>query len=72
MTSAQEWAMAQALDRDWMTVAQTAAYLQVTTRTVHRWLDAGLLTYSQLVTKGSIRVSASSIERFLENRTNMR
>ena len=60
----------QILDRDWFTVAQTAAYLQVSTRTVHRYLDAGVLSASQLVAGGTVRVSVISIEKMLEkNRT---
>lgn len=56
----------QMLDRDWLSVAQTAAYLQVSTRTVHRYLDSGRLSASQLVPNGTIRISASSIEKMLE------
>jgi len=60
----------QILDRDWFSVAQTAAYLQVSTRTVHRYLDAGVLSASQLVVGGTVRVSVISIEKMLEkNRT---
>lgn len=55
----------QMLDRDYLTVAQTAAYLQCSTRTVHRYLDLGLLSYSQLVPGGTIRISANSIEKML-------
>lgn len=58
----------QMLDRDWMSVAQTAAYLQVSTRTVHRYLDSGLLSASQLVLNGTIRISAISIEKMLESK----
>ena len=56
----------QLLDRDWLSVAQTAEYLQVSTRTVHRYLDSGRLLASQLVPKGTIRISAISIEKMLE------
>lgn len=59
----------QILDRDWFSVAQTAAYLQVSTRTVHRYLDSGLLSASQLVAGGTLRVSAISIEKLLEKNT---
>jgi excisionase family DNA binding protein len=58
----------QTLDRDWFTVSQTAAYLQVSTRTVHRYLDSGLLSASQLVPGGTIRISAIGIEKMLEKR----
>ncbi len=56
----------QTLDRDWLTVKQTAAYFQCSTRTVHRYLDSGLLLASQLVPGGTVRISAISIERLLE------
>ena len=59
---------AQALDRDWISVAQTAAYLQVSTRTVHRYLDSNLLSASQLVPGGTIRISATSIEKMLDSK----
>ena len=56
----------QMLDRDWLSVAQTAAYLQISTRTVHRYLDSGRLSASQLVPGGTVRISATSIEKMLE------
>jgi excisionase family DNA binding protein len=56
----------QMLDRDYLTVAQTAAYLQCCTRTVRRYIDTGLLSASQLVPGGIIRISANSIEKLLE------
>ena len=56
----------QTLDRDWLSVAQTAAYLQVSTRTVHRYLDSGRLSYSQLVPGGAVRISATTIEKLFE------
>ncbi|MGA2169364.1 MAG: helix-turn-helix domain-containing protein [Terracidiphilus sp.] len=56
----------QSLDRDWFTVGQAAAYLQCCTRTVHRYLDSGLLSASQLVPGGTIRISTISIEKLLE------
>ena len=58
----------QMLDHDYLSVAQTAAYLQVSTRTVHRYLDSGLLSASQLVSGGTIRISAVSIEKMLESK----
>lgn len=56
----------QALDRDWFTVRQAAEYLQVSTRTIFRYIDRGTLAASQLVTNGSVRVSTISIEKLLE------
>jgi excisionase family DNA binding protein len=57
----------QMLDRDYLTVAQTAAYLQCCTRTVHRYIDTGLLSFSQLVPGGTVRISATSIEKMMES-----
>jgi len=57
----------QMLDRDYLSVAQTAAYLQCSTRTVHRYLYSGLLSASQLVPGGTIRISATSIEKMMES-----
>jgi excisionase family DNA binding protein len=56
----------QSLDRDWFTVGQAAAYLGKTTRTIHRWMEGGLLPFSQPVPNGSILISAISIEKLLE------
>jgi len=58
----------QMLDRDYLTVAQTAAYLQVSTRTIHRYIDSGLLSASQLVPGGTVRISASGIEKMLQRK----
>ena len=58
----------QTLDRDYLTVAQTAAYLQVSTRTIHRYIDSGLLSASQLVPGGTVRISASGIEKMLQRK----
>jgi excisionase family DNA binding protein len=57
----------QMLDRDWFTVQQAAAYLQVSTRTIARYIDRGTLSASQLVPGGTIRISANSIEKMLES-----
>ena len=58
----------QTLDRDWFTVGQAAAYLQVSTRTIARYIDRGTLSASQLVPGGTIRISAISIEKMLESK----
>jgi excisionase family DNA binding protein len=55
----------QMLDRDYFTVKQAAAYLQVSTRTIARYIDRGTLTASQLVPGGTIRISVTSIEKLL-------
>lgn len=54
------------LDRDFFTVGQAAAYLQLSTRTIARYIDRGTLSASQLVPGGTIRISAISIEKMLE------
>lgn len=54
------------VDRDWLTVSQTAEYIQCSRITVHRYLASGLLKGSQLVPMGVIRISAISIEKLLE------
>ena len=53
------------LDRDWLTVQQTAEYLQCTTRSVHRYIEAGKLEFSQIVPNGKIRIPAASIRQML-------
>jgi len=58
----------QMLDRDWLTVKQAALYLQVSTRTIARYVDRGTLSASQLVPGGTIRISAISIEKMLESK----
>ena len=57
----------QMLDRDYLTVQQTAKYLQVHPQTVKTYLKTGILTSSQLVPGGRHRISAASIEKLLEN-----
>jgi excisionase family DNA binding protein len=56
----------QSLDRDWFTVSQAAAYLQVSTRTIARYIDRGTLSASQIVPGGNIRISTICIEKLLE------
>lgn len=56
----------QQLDRDWLSVQQTAAYLGCSTGTVRNYIRAGALSCSQLVRRGKVRISAVSIERVLE------
>jgi len=58
----------QMLDRDWFTVGQAAAYLQVSTRTIARYIDRGTLSASQLVPGGTIRISTISIEKMFERK----
>lgn len=53
------------LDRDWLSVKQTAEYLQLDAQTVRRYVADGKLTGRQLVAGGKILISASSIEKLL-------
>jgi len=54
------------LDRDWLTMAQAGEYLQVDARTIERWVKRGLLSASQPIPLGRIRISAVSIEKMME------
>ena len=58
----------QQLDRDFLTVRQTAAYLQITTATVQRLIKGGTLSGSKLGTSPNspLRISSASIEKMLE------
>jgi excisionase family DNA binding protein len=56
----------QRLDRDWLTPAQAAAYMQVHRNTIDRWLRRGFLRAGQAEPGGRVRVSAASIEKMLE------
>jgi excisionase family DNA binding protein len=55
----------QTLDRDYMTIAQTADYLQCSTSTVREHIRTGRLPASQLVKRGAIRIPAAAIEKLL-------
>ena len=52
---------------DWLTIKQTANYLQCSTRTVHRYISEGKLRVSQVIAKGKIRVPTASIRAMLSN-----
>jgi excisionase family DNA binding protein len=56
----------QRLDRDWMSVQQAAAYLQVCTMTIHRYIREGRLQSSQIIPGGKRRIASSSIEKLLQ------
>jgi len=45
-----------------LTIAQTATMLQVSTRTIHRWIKSGLL-HSYRVGHRGIRIRPDEIER---------
>ena len=56
--------MKEALTHEWVTVAQAAAYMQVCTRTVHRWIQSKTLPANK--TPAGWRIAAADIERFME------
>lgn len=58
----------QQLDRDFLTVRQSAAYLQISVATIHRLIRDGILSGSKLgpAPNSPIRISSASIEKMLE------
>jgi len=54
------------MTKDWITLQQAAEELQVHTDTIKNWVKKGLLTSSQMVPRGAIRISTVSIEKMLE------
>lgn len=57
----------QYLDHDWVTREQAAAYLQLTTRSIDRYIASGRIKATQLVPGGTVRISTISIEKMLES-----
>ena len=53
---------------DYMTRKQAADYLQVTPATIDRYLAKGLLSASQMVPNGTVRISKASLEQMLERK----
>jgi predicted site-specific integrase-resolvase len=53
------------LDRDWLSAKDACAYLEISWPTLKRYIALGKLQASQIVPKGNIRISASSIEKML-------
>lgn len=58
--------MQQAIAHEWLTVKQAAEYLQVHPNTIHAYLKNGILSASQLVAGGRLRIAFLSIEKLLE------
>jgi excisionase family DNA binding protein len=52
---------------EWLTVRQAANYLQFHPATIRSYVNAGVLTASQLVPGGKLRISFLSIEKLLES-----
>jgi excisionase family DNA binding protein len=52
---------------EWVTARQAADYLQVHPNTIRNYVNAGVLSASQLVPGGRLRISFLSIEKLLEN-----
>ena len=60
---------AMTLDRDWLTLAQAAEYLQVSPFTVLRWIKAKKLPAKQLNgRKSPWRIKANDLEDFLKRK----
>lgn len=55
------------MEHDLLTVSEAAAHLRIATKTIYRWLDSGKLHYI-LIGPRSIRISASDLERYLEQK----
>jgi excisionase family DNA binding protein len=55
-------------DHEYFTVKQTAAYLQVSERTIHTYIKTGRLEYSQPVRRGAIRISKTAIDNLMEGK----
>ena len=56
----------QTLDRDLLTVDESAAYLRVHPMNVRRMIREGKLKASQLVARGRVLIAATDIEKLLE------
>ena len=54
------------ITHEWVTVRQAALYLQVHPNTIRSYVNAGVLSASQLVPGGRLRISFLSIEKLLE------
>jgi len=53
---------------EWLTVAEVAHELKVTTETVRRWLREGRLQGSILSDRGGWRIRRSEVDQFMEER----
>jgi excisionase family DNA binding protein len=54
--------------RTWLTPKQAADFLQVTPMTVYRYIKNGTLEASQLVPRGTLRISEASLEKLMAKR----
>lgn len=57
------------MNNEWITRKQAAEELQVLPATIDRWIKQRLLTASQVVPNGTVRISAASIEKMLNGST---
>jgi len=55
-------------EEEWLTVADVAKRLRVTSQTVQRWLRAHELAGLNLGGKAGYRIRAADLERFIEQR----
>jgi excisionase family DNA binding protein len=54
------------LEQEWFSIKQTAAYLQLNQQSIRRLIRDGKLDARQIIEKGKILISKSSIEAILE------
>lgn len=55
-------------ERQWFTVEQAAAYLQVTKQTIYNWINLGILPYYELPTGRGRRFRREDLDRLLQRR----
>ena len=60
--------MAEQEQREWLTVQEVAADLQVHEETVRRWVRDGLLPVADLGRKAGYRVKRADLDAFLDQR----
>ena len=60
--------MSEPAEREWLTVAQVAALLQVHEETVRRWIREGQLPVLDLGKKAGYRVRPTDLDAFLAER----
>lgn len=56
------------MQEDWFTTKQIAERLNVTERTVRRFIEAGDLTAIELGKRAGYRISASDFQAFIESK----
>lgn len=62
--------IAATLEHEWLTVAECAEYLRLSTWSIHRYIRRGVLGASQMIPGGPIRIRRKSVEDALHRRMN--